>query len=111
MTRRLGSPVPGLVLLALGPALVGSGVAAPPAGAHVCPVSSIVQPGASVAVPVAVTVEAVAVTEVEITFPDGLRLERFGGRPGWTATRTGPMVRARGPALSPFSCEIGRAHV
>lgn len=88
-------------------ALVGALILAgpvPPASAHLCPVTSLVPPGETAAVPVAITVEQRPVADAEITFPSGLRLDRFRTRPGWTATRRGTTVRVRGPELAPYSC-------
>ncbi|MFM7225367.1 MAG: hypothetical protein ACKO1Y_08075 [Actinomycetota bacterium] len=82
-----------------------------PAGAHLCPVTSIVPPGETAAVPIAVTVEQTPVAAVEITFPDGLRLDRFRSRAGWTATRTGPVVRVQGPPIAAYSCAYFSAAV
>lgn len=83
----------------------------PPASAHLCPVASLVPPGETAAVPVAITVEQEPVADAEITFPAGLRLDRFRTRPGWTATRRGATVRVRGPELAPYSCAYFSAAV
>jgi hypothetical protein len=55
---------------------------------------------------VGVTVEATAVSDVEISVPTGLRLDRIDAKPGWTTTRGPSSVRYRGGPIPAFNCQF-----
>jgi uncharacterized protein YcnI len=100
------------VVLALATAVATASLLATgiqPAFAHICPIAAeipVAQPGT---IDVGVTVENATVTDVEITLPPGLQLDRVDPKSGWTFTRSGPRsgstVRYRGGSIAPFACE------
>ncbi len=76
-----------------------------PAFAHICPIAAEIPVGQPGTIDVGVTVENATVTDVEITLPAGLQLNRVDPKSGWTFTRSGSTVRARGGSIAPFTCE------
>jgi hypothetical protein len=96
------------VVLALATALATASVLAigiPPAFAHICPIAAEIPVAHPGTIDVGVTVENATVTDVEITLPAGLQLNRVDPKPGWTSTRSGETVRYRGGSIAPFTCE------
>jgi hypothetical protein len=96
------------VVLALATAVATASVLAigiPPAFAHICPIAAEIPVAHPGTIDVGVTVENATVTDVEITLPAGLQLNRVDPKPGWTVTRSGATVRYRGGSIAPFTCE------
>jgi hypothetical protein len=75
-----------------------------PASAHICPVAAQIPVGRSTTVNVGVTVEQATVPDVEITVPNGLRLDGADPKPGWTVVRRGPVLRYHGGPITQFTC-------
>jgi hypothetical protein len=75
-----------------------------PASAHICPLPAEIPVAQPSTIDVGVTVEATAVSDVEISVPAGLRLDRVDPKAGWTFTRRGPSVRYRGGPIPTFAC-------
>jgi hypothetical protein len=96
------------VVLALATAVATASLLATgiqPAFAHICPIAAeipVAQPGT---IDVGVTVENATVTDVEVTLPAGLQLNRVDPKSGWSFTRSGSTVRYRGGSIAPFTCE------
>ena len=96
-----------LAVLALAAAVASTGalvVGALPAWAHICPVPVEIPVGQPATIAVGVTVEDAVVSDVTITIPTGLQLDRVDPKPGWTITRTGASVRFRGGPIPRFDC-------
>jgi hypothetical protein len=90
-----------VVLLVAGTGVVVAG----PAAAHQCARAAEVPVGVPQTVRAWVTVETKPVTDVEITVPAGLELDRAEAKPGWKPTVHGSTVRYRGGPIPAYGCE------
>jgi len=96
-----------LAVLALAASVATTGALATdilPAAAHICPVPVEIAVGQPATIAVGVTVEDTPVSDVTVTIPAGLQLDRVDAKEGWTITRTGADVRLRGGPIPRFDC-------
>jgi uncharacterized protein YcnI len=97
-----------LAVLTLASAIATAGVIGTtilPAAAHICARPVQIPVGQPATIAVGVTVEGTAVTDVTITIPAGLQLDRIDAKAGWTVTRTGGRARFRGGPIAAYTCE------
>jgi hypothetical protein len=94
--RRPLTFVPVIVAAALAGAL--------PAGAHSCTAPVEIPVGEVTTVLIGVPAEQNPVVAVDVTIPEGFRLEEAAGVGPWRVERSGSILRYRGGELAPYAC-------
>jgi hypothetical protein len=85
---------------AVAAALLGAG----PVAAHSCSTPAEIPVGESTTITVGVPAEAQPVVGIDITVPDGFRLDKAEGFGPWRLERDGNQLRYRGGELAPYAC-------